>query len=383
VQDIVIVGGGAAALAAADMLRREGYDGALTLFSADADPPCDRPNLSKDFLAGNAPDEWMPLRPAQWYAQQHIDLRLDTRVASIDTASRQVVLADGRTQAFGALLLATGADPVQLPVPGAAPGQVRVLRSFNDSRAIVAEAGSAQSALVIGASFIGLEVAASLRTRGIEVHVVAPETVPMERVLGPELGRFVEALHEAQGVNFHLGTTVKQVDGRRVVLEGGASIEADLIVAGVGVRPSLALAEAAGLAIDRGVSVDEYLQTSVPGIYAAGDIARWPDPHTGQRIRVEHWVVAQRQGQVAAQNMLGQQRPFNALPFFWSQHYDVAIQYIGHAERWDAIEIDGSLGARDCSVRYVAAGRTLALVTIGRDLASLRAERALEAAVPA
>jgi NADPH-dependent 2,4-dienoyl-CoA reductase/sulfur reductase-like enzyme len=200
----------------------------------------------------------------------------------------------------------------------------------------------------------------------------------MQRVLGPALGEFVRDLHASHGVVFHLGTSVARLDGRRASLADGSVVEADLVVAGVGVRPSVALAEEAGLTVDRGVSVDAYLQTSVPGIFAAGDIARWPDPHSGERIRVEHWALAQRQGQVAALNMLGRRRPFDISPFFWSQHYDVAIQYVGHAERWDSIEVDGSLAARDCTLRYRQGDRVLAVVTLGRDLASLRAERALE-----
>jgi len=377
-QRIVIVGGGAAGLAAAEMLRRHGFAGSLTMISAEADPPIDRPNLSKDFLAGNAPADWMPLRPEGWYAEQHIELLLNSVVRSIDAKARKVFLIDGGVHPFDSLLLATGAEPVELAVPGATPGQVHVLRSFDDSRAIAAMAASAKRALVIGSSFIGLEVAASLVARGIEVHVVAPETVPMQRVLGPEFGRFVRELHEAHGVVFHMGTTVKQVDGRLVTLVDDTTLQVDLIVTGVGVRPRLALAEQAGLAIDRGVSVDEFLQSSVPGIFAAGDIARWPDVHTGQRIRVEHWALAQRQGQVAALNMLGRRQRFDAVPFFWSQHYDVAIQYVGHAEQWDRIDIDGAPDARDCSARYSLAGKILATVTIGRDLESLRAERALE-----
>jgi NADPH-dependent 2,4-dienoyl-CoA reductase/sulfur reductase-like enzyme len=301
-------------------------------------------------------------------------------VRAIDVAARTVVLANGAVHPFDALLLATGAEPVQLEVPGAGAGQVRTLRSFDDSRAIAAAAAHSRRALVIGSSFIGLEVAAALAGRGIEVHVVAPEAVPMQRVLGPQLGQFVRQLHEAHGVAFRLGTTVKQVDGERVTLADGSSLQADLIVAGVGVRPRVALAEQAGLAIDRGVRVNEFLQTSGPGIYAAGDIARWPDVHTGQRIRVEHWVLAQRQGQTAALNMLGAGQRFDAVPFFWSQHYDVAIQYVGHAEQWDRIDIDGDLEARDCRVRYSLADKLFATVTIGRDRESLGDEQALESA---
>ena len=349
------------------------------MISADADhTQVDRPNLSKDFLAGNAPPDWMPLRNDDWYVERRIELLLNSRVTAIDTARREVRLEGGGARTFDALLLATGADPVHLDIPGAAPGQVQTLRSFADGRSIARKAGSARSALVIGSSFIGLEVAASLRGRGIDVHVVAPEAIPMRRVLGDELGRVIHDLHVARGVRFHLGTTVARLDGSRATLSDGTSIDADLIVAGVGVRPTIALAEQAGLAIDRGVSVDAFLQTSAPGIFAAGDIARWPDPHSDAGIRVEHWAVAQRQGQVAALNMLGRRQPFAATPFFWSQHYDVTLQYDAHAEQWDSLSIDGSPSAHDCTVRYIRNGRTLAVATIARDLESLRAERDLE-----
>jgi len=375
---VVIVGGGGAGLGAADRLRLEGYEGPLTLISADDFPPCDRPNLSKDFLAGTAEESWIPLRPPEYYAERRIDLLLNSPVSSLDLKERRVLLRNGRAYEFGALLIATGADPVRLPIPGAADSQVHYLRTFADSRAIVAKAASAKRAVVVGASFIGLEVAASLRARGIAVDVVAPESQPLERILGAELGRFVRGLHEAHGVTFHLGQTVARIDGRTVVLRGGSALETDLVVLGVGVRPSTALAQQAGLAVDRGIVVDERLETSVPGVFAAGDVARWPDPHTGEKIRVEHWVVAERQGQVAAQNILGRRERFDAVPFFWSQHYDVTVSYVGHAETWDAVEIDGSLEARDCAVAYKRGGRKMAVATISRDLESLKAERAME-----
>ena len=375
---IVIVGGGAAGLAAADMLRREGYDGSITLISADDSPPCDRPNLSKDFLAGSASEDWIPLRPPEYYAERRIDLVLGSRAATLDVKKQQVQLENGKTYPFGTLLLATGADPVRLPVEGADPSQIFYLRTFADSKAIIARAASAKKVVVVGSSFIGLEVAASLRTRGIEVHVVAPESQPLARILGPEVGAFIRKLHEEHGVIFHLGETVSRMDGRTVKLSGGSTVEADFLVLGVGVRPSLALAEQAGLAMDHGIAVNEYLETSAPGVFAAGDIARWPDPNSKDKIRVEHWVVAERQGQVAARNILGRREPFTAVPFFWSAHYDVTLNYVGHAEKWDAIKIDGKLDARDCTVHYMQGDRTLAVVTIARDLQSLQAEVAME-----
>jgi apoptosis-inducing factor 3 len=375
---VVIVGGGAAGLAAADMLRRDRYSGPITMISADADPPVDRPNLSKDYLAGEAQDDWMPLWPAHLYTERRVELVLGARVTSIDTVGRSVVLENGTRMDFGALLISTGAEPVRLTIPGADPAAVLYLRSFADSRSIVERVTGAKHVVVVGASFIGLEVAASLRTRGLAVDVVAPEQQPLERVLGAEIGRFIRTLHEAHGVVFHLGETVASMTGRTVTLSGGSTVDADFVVVGVGVRPSVDLPQRAGLAVDRGILVDEFLETSTPGIFAAGDVARWPDVHTGERIRVEHWVVAERQGQTAAKNILGGRVRFDAVPFFWSQHYDVTIRYVGHAERWDTVDIDGSLDARDATVSFLRNGRRMAAATVSRDRASLEIEVALE-----
>ena len=379
---VVIIGAGAAGDSAAETLRREGYEGRLTLYDPDPDAPYDRPNLSKDYLAGTASPDWIPLHPPEFYRERGIDIVRNRRVASIEPKSSRIRLENGDTVQFGVLLLATGASPIRLP-PEMERGKpaVHYLRSFADSKAIVAASGKAKRAVVLGASFIGLEVAASLRARKLEVHIVAPDPRPLERVLGPELGDFVQKLHEEHGVIFHLSQKAKGIDRGIVTLENGERLPADLVVAGIGVRPNIELAERAGLTIDRGVLVDERLRTSAPGVYAAGDIARWPDPHTGQSIRVEHWVVAQRQGQAAARSILGESDRFRAVPFFWSQHYDVPINYVGHAEGWDSIQVDGDPGAKDCTVRFVRSGRALAVATIYRDRESLEAEVAMEQAL--
>jgi NADPH-dependent 2,4-dienoyl-CoA reductase/sulfur reductase-like enzyme/nitrite reductase/ring-hydroxylating ferredoxin subunit len=375
---VVIVGGGAAGLAAADMLRREAYEGPITMMSADDSPPCDRPNLSKDYLAGTAQEDWIPLRPPEFYTDNRIELLLNSRVASIDVARREVLLENGSRRSFGALLIATGAEPIHLPIPGADAPHVHYLRSFADSKAIVQKTQHAKKVVVAGASFIGLEVAASLRNRDIAVDVVAPERVPLERVMGVELGRFIQKLHESHGVVFHLGETVKSIDGRRVSTSGGSTLDADFVVMGVGVRPATALAERAGLTVDRGILVNEYLETSASGIFAAGDVARWLDRRTGEQVRIEHWVVAERQGQTAARNILGRREVFDDVPFFWSQHYDIPINYVGHAERWDGVRVDGSPDAHDCTVTYLRADRKLAVATIYRDRDSLQAELDME-----
>ena len=364
---IVIIGGGAAGFAAAQML-----------LSDDAAPPVDRPNLSKDYLAGTAPEEWVPLRDESFYADQRIDLRLKRTVSAIDLDKREVAIADGTRVPYDRLLLATGAEPVRLPLPGMDLPHVHTLRTLADSRAIIRQSANARVAVVMGASFIGLEVAASLRARNLEVHVVAPDKRPMERILGAQMGDFVRSLHEEHGVIFHLDDTATAIDAKRVSLKSGGSLAADCVVVGVGVRPRLQLAQDAGLAIDHGVVVNEHLQTSASDVYAAGDIARWPDRHSGAPLRVEHWVVAERQGQTAALNMLGARQRFDAVPFFWSQHYDVPINYVGHAEAWDAISIDGDIAKRNCILRYVRNGKSLAVASIGRDQESLLAELAME-----
>ena len=378
-RQVVIAGGGAAGFAAAEMLRRRGFDGSLTLLSADRDAPYDRPNCSKDYLAGEAPAEWMPLRADGWYVDNGIELRLSTEIASLDPSAKSVALKGGEAVPYDALVLALGAEPIRLPLPGFDAPSAHVLRSLADADAILAAAKGARRVAVVGASFIGLEVAAALRHHGLDVHVAAPEAVPLARILGDDLGHWIHGLHEAAGVIFHLGCKVEGWDGARLKLDSG-TIEADFLVVGAGVRPRTALAEAAGLKVDRGVVVDSRLRTSAPDIYAVGDLARYPDAATGNLTRVEHWVHAERQGQHAAHVILGDDAPFTDPPFFWSVHHGATINYVGHAEAFDPPKMEGSLQSQDARVRYVQGGRTLAVATVGRDVESLQAGVALEQA---
>jgi NADPH-dependent 2,4-dienoyl-CoA reductase/sulfur reductase-like enzyme/nitrite reductase/ring-hydroxylating ferredoxin subunit len=374
---VVIVGAGAAGGAAAEMLRREGYEGPVALIGADEFLPYDRPNLSKDYLAGAAPEEWIPLRSADFYREQKIDAITSTSVTGIDPGPKQVMLSDGRALGYGALLLATGATPVRLSIPGHDLPHVCYLRTLADSRRIIEKAKSAKRAVVIGASFIGLEVAWSLRERKLEVAVVGKGLLPLEKALRRELGGLVRETHEANGVKFHLGRTPAAIQDRYVQLDDGTKLDCDLVVVGIGVRPNIAIAEQAGIATDNGVLVDEFLETNVPGIFAAGDIARWPDPRVG-RIRVEHWVVAQRHGQTAARNILGARERFILAPFFWSNHFDLHIHYVGHGSGKDQAIVSGNLKEKDASVVFRTGDKLTAVASVGRDLENLKAEVALE-----
>jgi len=251
------------------------------------------------------------------------------------------------------------------------------LRTLADSRRIIEKAEHAKRVVVIGASFIGLEVAASLRERKLEIAVVGKESLPLGKVLGPELGNLIRETHEANGVKFHLGRTPAVIENRHVQLDDETILDCDLVVVGIGVRPHTALAEKAGIATDNGVLVDEFLETNIPGIFAAGDIARWPDPRAG-RIRVEHWVVAERQGQTAARNILGARQPFVTPPFFWSNHFDLHIRYVGHGSGEQGANVSGDLKAKDGSVIFRSGDNITAVASIGRDLENLKAEVALE-----
>lgn len=371
---VVIIGAGAAGATAAETLRRYGYTGPIALVGDEA--PVDRPNLSKDYLAGTAPEEWMPLRGVDFYEKNDIDLVLDVCVVGFDTDGRRVELDDGRSLPYEALLLAPGAEPKRLSIKGADLPHVHYLRSFEDSRRIIGKLDGGKDAVLVGAGFIGLEVAASLRHRGLDVAVVEPEEIPLARAVGETLGRFALALHEEHGVVFHLGRTIAEIKEKEVVLDNGATIPGDLVVVGIGVIPRLDLAEKAGLDVDAGIVVDDRLRTSDPHIWAAGDAARYPDPRAGM-VRIEHWVLAQRQGQAAARNILGHDIAFDDPPFFWSQHYDVPINMTGTAEDFDEEIVVGNASDRDVLVGYRKGGVVRAVASIYRDLESLRAERAL------
>lgn len=376
---IVIIGGGAAGFAAAQRLRDLGYAGDLTMISADPDAPYDRPNVSKDYLAGTAELAWMPLKEPSFYQEHRIALRTGVRVEAIDPAARTIRLQGGEALGYDRLLLATGAEPNRPPTPGFDRANVHLLRSLADSDALIEAAGKATGVAVVGSSFIGLEAAASLRERGLAVHVIGLEATPLETKLGPEVGGLVRTIHEAHGVQFHLGRKVQAYDGAGVTLDDGTTVPADLMVLGVGVTPRLDLAQAAGLAMDRGVVVDAAMRSSEPHVFAAGDVARYPSPIDGAPIRVEHWVLAERQGQVAAAAMLGLGDQLTEPPYFWSAHYDLSLRYVGHAEAWDEVEVIGSIAAADAEVRYRQGGREIAVLTINRDLACLQAAQRLAA----
>lgn len=373
---VVIVGSGAAGAAAAEMLRRLGYEGPVVLIGLEA--PVDRPNVSKDYLAGTAPEEWMPLRSPGFYEEHGIELITGVQVTAIDTGTQTIALEDGRSITYGALLFTPGAEPSRLPIPGSDQTHVHYLRTLEDSRAIIGALDVTHYAVVVGAGFIGLEVAASLRQREVAVTVVAPEDTPLVPIIGERMGRFVRELHERHGVGFRLGQTVSEIKADEVVLDDGTILPADLVVIGVGVVPLSGLAAEAGLAVDNGVVVDDRLRTSDPHIWAAGDVASYPDQNAG-RVRIEHWVLAERQGQAAARNILGHDTPFIDPPFFWSQHYDIPINVVGHAKEWDEEIVVGDPAEHDVMVGYRKDGVIQAVSSIYRDLESLQAEHALAA----
>ena len=375
--NVVIVGAGAAGMAAAEKLRALGYRGAITLVGNEASSPVDRPNLSKDFLAGNAPMEWITLRDEEFYRRHDIEFLRD-EVTELDTRRKSVTLKSGSRITFDRLLLATGAEPSRLPIEGASLPHVMTLRSLDDAQAIISAAQKARRAVIVGSSFIGLEVAASLRARKLEVEVVSRDRVPLERVLGARVGRFVQGLHEDKGVRFHLGVSPRAIRQKTVELDDGRSLEADLVVMGVGVKPRVDLAKRAGLSVDDGVVVDAHLRSSAADVWAAGDIARYPEARLGRNVRIEHWVVAERHGQCVAADMLGVGGPFRDAPFFWSTHYDTTLTYLGHAGGDAEVAIVGNLEGRDAHITYRLDGKLAAVISVNRDQRNLEIEAAME-----
>lgn len=383
---VVIVGGGAAACMAAQTLRERGEAGRILMITPEDRTPYDRPNLSKDYLHGHADPAWMPLRGDDFYAAQRIEIERGRRVTRLDAAARRITLDDGSTRDYSDVIVATGCAPRELDVPGADLPQVFTLRSFGDADAIIASSDGAKRAVVVGASFIAMEAACSLRLRGLEVTVVAPDEAPFAKTLGPGIGGMFREEHEKHGVTFRLGASVALIEGSTkdasrvaaVVLEGGERIEADLVVVGIGVTPITDFIDGVERDEHGGVVVDATMR-AVEGLYAAGDIAAFPDPRTGERIRIEHWRTALQLGRIAGSNVAGTHATYDAVPFFWTQQFDVTLRYVGHAREWDEIVTDGDVSSRDFIARYMRDGRMVAAAGVLRDRDVIAAALAMRA----
>jgi NADPH-dependent 2,4-dienoyl-CoA reductase/sulfur reductase-like enzyme/nitrite reductase/ring-hydroxylating ferredoxin subunit len=373
----VIAGGGAAGYAAAQTLRQEGFTGRLVLITRENHLPYDRPNLSKEYLQGTADPAWLPLRAEDFFAEHDIKVIQGKEITHIDAARKTITFAGSEALHCDALLLATGSEPRQLPFQSHDQSNVFLLRSHNDSDAIIAAAEKGRRVVVIGASFIGMEVASSLKMRGCEVTVVAPDEVPFARILGAEIGRLFQDIHQENGVKFKLGVPVAGFSGAKkvtaVTLENGERLDADLVVVGIGVKPATGFLEGITLHQDGGVIVDEYMRAAA-GVFAAGDIAYFPHPPTGERRRIEHWRTAMQQGRVAAKNMMGKEVAYDGVPFFWTRQFDAGLLYVGHAASWDEIVYQGDVSARDFLAFYITAGRVLAIAGMNRDREMAAAE---------
>lgn len=369
-RQFVILGAGAAGYAAAQTLREEGFRGAIVLITREDRAPYDRPNLSKDYLHGHAEAEWMPLRPEEFFAEHDIQLLCNREVIRVDARAKVIVFKGGETMDYDALLVATGGAPVRLNIPGSDLKNVCVLRSFADADSVIETASRSRRAVVVGASFIGMEAAYSLRERGLDVTVVAPSEEPFEMTLGKEVGAMFRREHERHGVRFKLGSIVYRFEGSHhvegVTLDNGESIETDMVVLGVGVRPATSFLEGVELDQSGGVVVDSRLRAA-DGLYAAGDIVNFVDARTGERTRIEHWRTAQQQGRVAARNMAGLDVAFTGVPFFWTQQFDVTLRYVGHAASWDEIIYQGDVAMRDFLAFYVKGNRIAAVAGVNRD----------------
>ena len=374
----VIVGASLAGTAAAGALRREGFDGRVVLVGDEPDPPYERPPLSKEYLRGEKPAEDLRLREEGWWDENDVELRLSTRAVRLDPAAREVELSDGERLGYDRLLLATGARNRPLSMPGGGLAGVFQLRTLEDADRLREASRAGARAVVVGAGFIGMEVAASLRSLGLDVTVVEVFEAPLVRAIGAEMGRVLEAIHRDRGVAFRFGEGVERLegDGRvgRVVTTGGEAIDADLVVAGVGVRPNAELAEDAGLPVDNGILVNERLETNVPGVFAAGDVANHEHPVFGRRIRVEHFDNASRMGAAAAGNMLGRGASFDDAHWFWSDQYEHTIDHAGFAPEWDQVVVRGSVEERDFVAFYLKDGLLRAAFGVdrGRDVRRAR-----------
>lgn len=378
-ESVVILGAGAAAAAAAELLRKEGYGGSITMVGEEEAGPVDRPNLSKDYLAGEAQEEWIPLGGDDHWRSLEVEVHSGEKVVEIERGKKEIRTASGKSFSYDVLLYATGAEPVVPPVKGLDGVDHFSLRSLADSEAILESLETSKRVLVVGASFIGLEVAASLRNQDVEVVVVAPENLPLARILGDEIGQFVKGVHEEKGVQFHLGQKLDRFEEGVAILSDGQKIEADFVVLATGVAPRVELAEAAGLEVDDGVVVDQNMKSSDGSIYAVGDVARTPDPIQGGTMRIEHWVQAQRLAERAVRAMLGvKQRQTYDVPFFWSRHFDHTIQYVGNGMGFDETRVVGDVSRGDGLVGYFKEGKVVAVATLGRDLENLQAEWAFE-----
>jgi 3-phenylpropionate/trans-cinnamate dioxygenase ferredoxin reductase subunit len=366
-QTFVIVGASLAGAKAAETLRTEGFDGRVVLIGEEKERPYERPMLSKEYLRGEKPAAKLYVHDEGFYADNDIELLTDTHVASVDAGTREVTVQDGSRIRYSRLLLSTGASPRRLPLAGADLPGVRYLRQMGDSDALRAAIAAASRVVVIGAGWIGSEVAASARQLGAEVAIVAPEAVPLERVLGPEVGAVYRDLHAEHGVDLHLSTQIEAIVGgvaaRGVRTTDGSVIEGDLVVVGVGVSPRDELARDAGLTLANGIVVDEFLRTSTPDVFAAGDVAATWNTMYQKRIRMEHWANALNQGQTAARNMLSQDSqdaPYAKLPYFYSDQYDFGMEYHGYAADWDRIVLRGDAAGREFLAFWLKDGRVLA-----------------------
>jgi NADPH-dependent 2,4-dienoyl-CoA reductase/sulfur reductase-like enzyme/nitrite reductase/ring-hydroxylating ferredoxin subunit len=379
-RQFVIIGAGAAGYAAAQALREEGFRGSVVMITREDRAPYDRPNLSKDYLHGHADPEWMPLRGEDFFKEHDIDLILKKEVTRVDARAKTIAFESGETMEYDALLVATGGAPVRLNVSGGDLKNVCVLRSFADADSIIETASRSRRAVVVGASFIGMEAAYSLRERGLEVTVVAPSLEPFEATLGAEIGALFRREHESHGIRFKLGSIVYRFEGNHnveaVALDNGEHIETDMVVVGVGVRPATQFLEGVELDQAGAVVVDSRLRAA-DGLFAAGDIASFPDPRTGGRVRIEHWRTAQQQGRTAARNMLGRDVVFDAVPFFWTRQFDIGLLYVGHAMSWDEIIYRGDLASHEFLAFYVKNNRVLAVAGMNRDGEMAAAEELL------